>query len=111
MRRVDLQLDRLPIDSLVVSSYPRSFVLDLALYLGELIEPPPRNMQKFSPFCLTSYACGSVWDMDFVVVVGVFALAREVDELEDEWPPRNDAAASGQEVSADDVLKYRRLSR
>lgn len=105
MRRVDLQVDRLPVDALVVSCYPRGFVLDLALDVGEVVEPLAGNVEKLSPFLLASYACWCVGYMNFIVVVFV-AFAREVDELEDERPACDDTAATRKEVLADDVLEY-----
>lgn len=51
-----------------------------------------------------------MWDMDLVVVVFV-ALAGKVDELQDKWPTCDDATASREKVSANNVLKHRRLSR
>jgi hypothetical protein len=64
-------------------------------------------MEELAPFLLPGYACRCVWDVHFIVVVGVFPVAGEVDELEDERPPGDDATASGKEVSADDVLEHR----
>jgi hypothetical protein len=105
VRRVDLQVDRLPVDALVVSCYPRGLVLDLALDVGEVVEPLAGNVEKLSPFLLASYACWCVGYMNFIVVVFV-AFAREVDELEDERPACDDTAATRKEVLADDVLEY-----
>jgi hypothetical protein len=104
VRRVDLQVDRLPIDALVASCYPRGFVLDLALDLGEVVEPLTGDVEKLSPFLLASYTCGRVWYMYLIVVVFV-AFAREVDELEDERPACDNTAATGKKVFADDVLE------
>jgi hypothetical protein len=107
MRRVDLQVDWLAVDTFVVASNSRCFGFNLALNLGEVVEPPPRNVEEFSPLLLTCYTGWGVRNMDFIVLVGVVALARDVDELEDERSSSNDAAASGEKVPADDVLDYR----
>jgi hypothetical protein len=104
VRRVDLQVDRLPVDALVASCYPRGFVFDLALDLGEVVEPLTGDVEKLSPLLLASYTCGSVWYVDLIVVVFV-AFAREVDELEDERPACDDTAATGKKVFADNVLE------
>lgn len=48
--------------------------------------------------------------MDLVALIGILALALEVDKLEDKRSPRYDATSSGEEVPADDVLENRRLS-
>ena len=106
MRRVDLEVDGLPVDALVVSCYPRRFVLDLLSDLAEVVELPSRDVEKLSPFLLPGNTRWSVGHVDFVVFVGIVAFAGQVDELENERPPGDDATASGQEVSADDVLKY-----
>ena len=105
VRGVDLQVDWLPVDALVVSCYPRGFVLDLALDIGEVVEPLAGNVEKLSPFLLASYTCGCVGYVDFVIVVFV-AFAWEVDELEDERPACDDTTATGKDVLADDVLEH-----
>jgi hypothetical protein len=107
---VHLQVDRLPVDALVVSRYPRCLGLNLTLDLAKIIEPPTGNVQKLSPFLLSCDACWGVWHVNFVAFLGILALAREVDQLQDKRSPRYDAAASGQKVPADNVLEDRRLS-
>jgi hypothetical protein len=108
---VHLQVDRLPVDALVVSRYPRCLGFDLAPDLCEVVESAPGNVQKLSPFLLSCYAGGRVWHVDLIALLGIVALAREVDQLEDKRSPRDDAAASGKKVPADNVLEHRRLSR
>lgn len=81
MRRVNFKVDRLPIDALVVSCYPGCLGLDFTLNLGEVINSPPWNVKKFSPFLLTCYAGRRMWDVYFVMLGLVFAVAWEVDEL------------------------------
>lgn len=107
---VNLEVDGLSVDALVVSRYPCRLVLNLAPDLGEVVVSPPWDVQKFSPFLLSGDTCWCVGHVYFIVIVGVVAFAGKVDELEDERPPGNNAAASGEEVSADNVLEYRRLS-
>jgi hypothetical protein len=110
VRRVDLEVDGLPVDALVVSCDPGRLVLDLAPDLGEVVVSPPGDVQELAPFLLPGDARGGVGDVDLVVLVSVFALAGQVDELEDERASGHDAAASGQKVSADNVFEHRRLS-
>jgi hypothetical protein len=105
VRGVDLQVDRLSVDTLVVSCYPRGFVLDLAFDVGEVVEALAGDVEKLSPFLLAGYTCGCVGYVDLIVVVFV-AFAREVDELEDERPAGNNTAATRKEVLADDVLEH-----
>jgi hypothetical protein len=110
VRRVDLEVNGLPVDALVVACYPGRLVLNLAPDLGEVIVPPTWDVEELSPFLLASNACWGVGHMHFVVVVCILALAGEVDELQNQGSSGHDAAASGQEVSADNVLEHRRLS-
>lgn len=105
MWRVHLQVDRLPIDALVVSCYPRCLCLNLAPDLREIIKPLPRNMQELSPFLLSCYAGGCVRHVNLVCVVGVFSFAWEIDKLENKRSPCYNATASRKEVPADDVLE------
>lgn len=107
MRRIHLEVNGLSVDALVVSCYPRRLVLDLAPDLGEVVVSPPWDVEKLAPFLLSRDACWCVGDVHFVFVVGVFAFAGKVDELKDERPPGDNATASGEEVSADNVLEYR----
>tara|TARA_R110002003_G_scaffold59_19_gene5376 strand:+ start:1958 stop:2278 length:321 start_codon:yes stop_codon:yes gene_type:complete len=106
MRRVDFEVDGLSVDALVVSCYPRRLGFDFASDLGEVVELPPWDVEEFSPFLLASDTCWRVWDVHFVALV-LISLAGKVDELQNKWPPGNDATTSGEEVSADDVLEYR----
>lgn len=108
--RVDFQVNGLPVDALVVSCYPRSLVLDLALDVGKVVEALAGNVEELSPLLLAGNARGRVGNVDFIVVV-VVALAGQVDELENERSAGDDAAATGQEILADNVLEHRRLSR
>ena len=108
MRRVDFEIYGLSVDALIVSCYSRCLILDLVSNLGEVVESTPWNMEEFSPFLLSCYARGCMGDMDFVVVG--FVIAWKVDQLEDKRSTGDDAASSGEEISTNDVLKYRRLS-
>jgi hypothetical protein len=106
MRGVDLQVDRLPIDSLVVSGYSCGLRFDLALHFGKIVESAPRYMMKLSPFLLSFHARWCVRNVHFVSSWPVVTVARQIDELQDERPPGNDSASSGEEISADDVLEH-----
>ena len=104
MRRVYLEVYRLPIYSLVIPCYPECFIFDLPLDFCEIKKSLPRKMVELCPFWLASDTFRCVWDMDFVVVRPVVALTGDVDELKDERTSGNDAASSGKEVPPDDVL-------
>ena len=106
MRRVDLEVDGLPVDALVVSCYPRRLALNLLSDLIKVVELAPWDVEELAPFLLPCYARRCVWDVHFIVLVGVFSVAGEVDELENERPPGDDATASGKKVSANDVLEH-----
>jgi hypothetical protein len=51
-----------------------------------------------------------VWYVYLVVAVSVIALRRDIDKLEDERSSCDDARATGEEVSANDVFKDGRLA-
>jgi hypothetical protein len=111
MGRVDLEVYGLPIDALVVSCYPRRLVLDFASNLAEVIELASCNVKELCPFLLLAcYARGRVWDVDFIVLGLVVAVARDVDQLENKRSPCHDTTSSREEISANDILEYRRLS-
>lgn len=95
MRGVHLQVDRLPVDALVVSCYSRRFSINLALDFAEVVESLPGNVQELAPFLLPGYAGWGVWDVDFIALLGIFAFAREVDKLQDKRSPCYNTAASG----------------
>jgi len=63
-------------------------------------------MMKLGPLSL---CCDTGWRMGNVYLVVrrfVVSLARDVDELEDERSPCDNATASGQKISSDNVLEY-----
>jgi hypothetical protein len=108
--RVDLEVDGLSIDALVASCYPRRLVLNLTLDLREVVELPSWDVMEFRPFALALDAGGGMWDMYLVAFWLVFPLAGDINELEDERSSSDDAAASGEKVSAYDVLEDGGLS-
>jgi hypothetical protein len=50
-------------------------------------------------------------NVDLIISRFVVALARQVDELKNERPPRYYAASTGKEISSNDVFEDRGLSR
>jgi len=111
MRGVDLEVYGLAVDAFVVSCYPCRLRLNLPLNLGEVVKSPPWVVEKFCPFCLSCYASRCVRNVDFVVFRPVFAVARQIDELQDQRAAGNDATSSGQKVSTNNVFEDGRLSR
>lgn len=81
MRRVNLQVYRLPVDALVVARNARSLVLDLPLDICKVVEFPPWNMMKLGPFLLLRNACWGVRYMDLIAFRLIVALAGDIDEL------------------------------
>lgn len=67
MRRVDLQVYGLPVDTLVVTRYPGSLILNLPLHVEKLVKLAPGYMVKLCPFLLTLHACRGMRHMDLVV--------------------------------------------
>jgi hypothetical protein len=52
MRGVNFEVDWLPVDALVVTSYPSSLILGLSFYVLEVREPTIGDVMKLSPFWL-----------------------------------------------------------
>lgn len=95
MWRVNLKIDGLSVDALVVACYPGCLRFNLAPDLGEVVEPPSRMVQELAPFMLPCDTGGRVWVVYLIMGRLVLVLARKVDELQNQRPPRNDAASSG----------------
>ena len=110
MRREDFQVDRLPVDALVVTSNPCRFIFDLMLDLAKVSEFAPRNMMELGPLVLLCNACRCMRNMNFVAF-GCVTLAGNVDKLQDQRPSGNYAATTRQKVPSDNVLEYRRFTR
>lgn len=51
MRRVDLQVDRVSIDSLIISCYPGRLIFNLFPHLGEVVVLTAGYMVEFGPLC------------------------------------------------------------
>jgi len=79
--RVDLEVDRLSVDTLVATSYPACLAFYLPLYILKVVPFPSGNVIEFRPFLLTCYTGWSMWDVDFVVAGFVVSIAWEVDKL------------------------------
>lgn len=110
MRRVDLEIDGLAVDTLVVASNSSRLVLNLPLDLTEVIEATTGDVVELSPFILTSNRGRGVWHVD-LIALGSVGVAGDVDELQDERTTSDDAASPWKKVAADNVFQYRRLSR
>lgn len=104
MRRVDLEIDRLSIDTLIISRDPRRLILDLALDILKLGEPSVGQVVELCPFWLCSDGMCSMWLVGLVI-------GWDIDELEDERSTSNDTATSRQEISTNDILEYGRFTR
>lgn len=50
MGRVDFEVDGLPVDALVVASYPRGLILNLTLDVAKVCKPSVRNVDELGPF-------------------------------------------------------------
>lgn len=105
MRRVDLKVDRLSVDALVRASDSVGLVLNLPLDFLEVVEAAAWNVVELSPFFLASNRFGSVRDVDGVIFGFVVACGGDVDELQYERSTCYDAAATGEEVLADNVFE------
>lgn len=95
MRRVYLQVDRLPIYAFITASYPRGLTLDLSLDLLEVIKPPTGYMVEFSPLILSCHGCRRVRYMDLIICGFVFPLRGKVNKLQDKRSTGDDAGTTG----------------
>jgi len=111
MGRVDFEIDRLAVDAFVASRYPGSLILNLPLDLAKIVKLATGNVTKLAPLVLSSYTGGGMWYIDLVAIRSVVAIAWNIDQLQYQRPSSDDAAATRQEVSANNILKHRRLSR
>lgn len=91
MRRKDLEVDGLAVDALVRSRNPCRLVLDLALDITEIVESPVRDVVKLGP--LVRGGLVGIPVARLRVILALFT--RNVDQLEDERSPSDDAAATG----------------
>lgn len=100
MRRVDLEVDGLPIDSLIAASHASRLILDLTLHITEVCVAAANNVVKLGPLRRAS--------LGRVAVVGIGVLYRlvglDIDELKDKRSARDDAAATREEIAADNVF-------
>jgi len=96
----------LTIDALIVAGDPSRLVLNFPLDIAKVVESPVGDVVKFSPFIASGFAGVSVTRSRRVLGVVIW----NVDKLEDEGSSGDDATAAGQEVSSNNVLKYRRLA-
>ena len=107
MWRKYFEVDGLAIDALVAPCDSCSLVFDFPLDIAEVVEPPVGDVVELGPF-ISSRLIGVPVDRGPCILT---IIARNVDELQDEGPSSNDTAASGEKISADNVLEHRRLAR
>jgi hypothetical protein len=100
MWRIDFEIYRLPIDALIIACYSGRLVFNFPLDVLEFRKPSIRYVMELGPFWLCSYRgrCVSFWG----IIVG-----GDVDELENERSSSNDATATRQKVSTNDVFENR----
>lgn len=101
MWRIYLQINRGPINSLVVTRNPSCLRLNLFPYLVKVIISSPGLMQELSKLGVLS---SSFWR------VGIFTrwfIGGYIDKLQDQWAAGNDARTTRQEVTTNDVLEDR----
>lgn len=106
---IDLEVDGLTSDALVVAGHSGGLIFDLALDVAKVGVAPVGDVVELAPFARARDICIVLGGMRSLLR-GVVILVRDVDELEDQGPACDDAAAAGQKVTANNVLEYRRLS-
>lgn len=90
-------------DALVVTGDTSGLVLDLAFDIAEVGEAAVGDMVELGPF---TGSRGGVVPLGGVVGGGGFSvLVRDVDELEDQRSTSDNATASRQKISTDNVLE------
>lgn len=107
MRRVDLEVYGLPVDTLVVASNSSCLILNFPLDIGEVSEATIWDMVELGPFRTTTSRGGPVGVRNSI---GSFILLRDIDELKNQGSTRDDAASSGKEISAHYVFEDGRFS-
>lgn len=90
MRGVDLEVDRLTIDALVVTSDPGRLILDFTLDIGKVCESPARYVYELSPLRSAS-SCGRF--VGITLGVGRILVLGHVDQLQDQRSTGADATA------------------
>lgn len=103
MRGVDLEVNGAPIDSLVAASNPRGFGLNLPTNLGEVIKSPSKLMQELSELLLRRF---SIRTRPIGVVLVIFRVRGNVNQLQDKRTASNDSRTAWKEVASDNVLEY-----
>lgn len=104
MRREDLQVDGLSVDSFVTSRNPCRLRFDLLLHLRKVIELASWQVVKLGPFVLTGNTGGRVGDVDLIGFGFIIAFTGNVDKLKNERPSSDNSAASGKEVPPNYIL-------
>lgn len=107
MRRVDLEVYGLPVDTLVVASNSSRLILNFPLDIREISEATVWDMVELGPFRTTTSRGGPVRVRNSI---GSSVFLRDIDELKNQWPTRDDAASSGKEISAHYVFEDGRFS-
>lgn len=102
MRGEDLEVDGLAIDALVASRDSRRLVFDLPLDIAEVSEAPVGDVVELGPLVPRSLSDVPVGGVRVIIAL----IAWDVDELQNERPSSTDAAATGQEIPADDVFEH-----
>jgi hypothetical protein len=98
VRRVDFEIYGLSVYALVVSRYPCSFILNLTLDIRKFCEPSIWDVVEFCPLWLCCYTSRGMWFRSIVI-------GGNIDELQNQRSSSDDTAATGEEVSPDDILE------
>lgn len=106
MRGVYLEVDGLAVDALVATRNPGRLVLDLALDIAKVGEATARDVMELCPL----RAPGGVGVLEGRLEVDLSLVLLDIDELQNQGAAGDDAAASGEEIAANDILEDRRLA-
>ena len=102
MRRVDLEVNRLSVDTLVGASNSRCLILDFSLDITKICEPPAGDMVELCPL---GFPCSCRGSIRVAHGIGGILVFGNIDQLKNQWTSSNDATASGKEVAPDNIFE------
>lgn len=107
VRRINLEVNGLPVDALVATSDSSRLILNFSLDIGEIGEATVWDMVELGPFRSTGGSGGPVGIKSWIRSI---IILWNIDELKNQRPTSDDAASSRKKVPADYVFKDRRFT-
>jgi len=104
--RKNLEVDGLAVYALIGACHSCGLILDLALDVFKICEAPVWDVMELGPFIPSSLPRDAIAGRRVIFSV----VLRDIDELQDKGSASDDAGATRQEVSPNDVLQHRGLA-